>query len=683
MFEDVSLEPVSILVVDDRPENVLALRGVLSQQHGYRLVSAPSGHEALRCVLREDFAVVLLDVVMPEMDGFETARLIRQRDRSRALPIIFLTANGTDVAAIYKAYSVGAVDYLTKPLDPDVVCAKVAVFVELFRKTRQIERQQEALRHAERLRGEQALRASEAIFFATFEAAASGIAHLGADGRCLRVNPRFSEIAGRSERELLELRLQDLMAPEERAGAESLLSGLVAGERAAQRITARWLRRDGGCVWVKINASPLPEANGSARRLVCVIDDVTEQRRAVEQQRFLAQASELLLGSLDFTETLASVARLAAPTLADWCAVYVAEDDELKLLEVAHAEEARAAQARELLSAPPGKRGLLHEVLRTRSPRLISEVTQEMLAANARGEQLELLRKSGLRSAMVLPLVSRGAGLGVLLFGSAESNRRFDDSDLRAAADLAERAALAIDNARLYSGAQAAITLRDDFLSIASHELRTPLTALQLQLAGMLRWPREKLEAAGADKMQAHLKRVDRQVRRLSSLVESLLDVARISRGIIELHREPFDLGEMARELVGRFAEESAAAGCELILQIDGEVRGSWDRLRLEQVVTNLFSNALKYGRGHPVTLGVSQQGGRARLSVQDGGIGIPLERQGQIFDRFERAVSSREYGGLGLGLYIARQILDAHGGSVRVESEPGKGARFTVELPL
>src|SRR5688572_20197189 len=174
MEQSETLETVDILLVDDTPENILALEGILSQPD-YNLVRAQSGSEALKLVLKHDFAVILLDVLMPGMDGFETAKLVRARDKSKHIPILFLTAHGAELSLIYQGYSVGAVDYLIKPIDPDVVKAKVAVFVDLFRKTCQIERQQEQLRTAERIRAELALRESVEEYDVTFEQAAVGI----------------------------------------------------------------------------------------------------------------------------------------------------------------------------------------------------------------------------------------------------------------------------------------------------------------------------------------------------------------------------------------------------------------------------------------------------------------------------------------------------------------------------
>jgi signal transduction histidine kinase len=223
-----------------------------------------------------------------------------------------------------------------------------------------------------------------------------------------------------------------------------------------------------------------------------------------------------------------------------------------------------------------------------------------------------------------------------------------------------------------------ALKLRDDFLSIAGHELKTPLTALHLQVYSLLCMAQERGDA----QQKETLGRARRQTARLTALADELLDVARLSAGRLTLQLEECDLSALVHEVLDRSTETVAQARCQLQVDLEPRVMGRWDRFRLEQVMGNLLSNALRYGAGSPVEVGVSTSRNRARLSVRDYGIGIPPEDQARIFDRFERAVSSRNYGGLGLGLWISRQVVEAHGGVIRVESEPGNGATFIVELP-
>jgi PAS domain S-box-containing protein len=218
-----------------------------------------------------------------------------------------------------------------------------------------------------------------------------------------------------------------------------------------------------------------------------------------------------------------------------------------------------------------------------------------------------------------------------------------------------------------------AVKVRDEFLSIASHELKTPLTAFMLLLASLKRAVGDNPEAL------VRAERAIASTRRLGSLVDRLLDVSRISAGRLQLEPEPLDFAEVVREVATRFQDGAAA---QIKLELQGPLWGIWDRLGLEQVATNLISNAVKYGEGRPIAVKVMGTGHMVRLSVQDHGIGIERRKQARLFERFERAVSSRNFGGFGLGLWIARQMVEAHGGSISLESDAGLGATFTVELP-
>ena len=283
---------------------------------------------------------------------------------------------------------------------------------------------------------------------------------------------------------------------------------------------------------------------------------------------------------------------------------------------------------------------------------------------------------------MCVPLPVRNRILGAITLASSESGRRFGPEDLAFAQDLAARASVAIENARLYREAREAVRARDEFLSIASHELKTPLTTLQLQIQGLARRLKSSPEDPVFQGLASRVATSERQVERLTALINNLLDISRITAGRLDLDLEPLDLSAVAREAAARFRDDLARAGCTLEIRADGACHGEWDRLRLEQVVMNLLSNAAKYGAGRPIEIEVDGSETTARFSIRDHGIGIPAEHQARIFERFERAVSDRHYGGLGLGLWIVRQIVDAFGGTIAVESKAGEGSTFTVLLP-
>ena len=229
--------------------------------------------------------------------------------------------------------------------------------------------------------------------------------------------------------------------------------------------------------------------------------------------------------------------------------------------------------------------------------------------------------------------------------------------------------------------AEGALGARDEFLSVASHELRTPLTSLRLEVANLLRLARRN--ELGADpRLLARVEKIDAQTARLHRLVDELLDASRIAAGRLELELEEVNLAEVAEEVGLRFRDEAARLGSRLVVRAPIAAIGYWDRGRVDQVISNLVANAIKYGEGKPIEIAVETTADRAVLAVRDNGVGIALGDHERIFGRFERAVSSRNYGGIGVGLWTVKQIVDALAGTVTVDSQPGMGATFTVALP-
>jgi signal transduction histidine kinase len=400
------------------------------------------------------------------------------------------------------------------------------------------------------------------------------------------------------------------------------------------------------------------------------------ERRAGERAAFLARAGEVLSTSLDAPTILEQLARLAVPDTADWCVIELAGAE----LVVAHADPAKVRWARELRErfppdpdAPTGA----FAVMRSGEPELYAEITEELLARSARSpEHLEVMRKVGLRSALVVPMKTGGRTIGALSLVWSDTPRRYGRDDVDFTLDLAHRAALAVENARLYGELRRAVQSRDDFLAVAGHELKTPLAALLLHLDGMLRQARRD---GAAGRLLERLEKAAASGARLDKLINQVLDVSRITAGRLELEPEELELDRV----VGDIAERLGEASARTIAVRAQRVMGVWDRGRMEQVVTNLLANAIKYGQGRPIDVELAAERGDAVLRVRDRGIGIDPAQQQRVFERFERAVDKREFGGLGLGLWIARQIVEASGGSIAVESAPGQGSTFTVRLPL
>jgi PAS domain S-box-containing protein len=460
----------------------------------------------------------------------------------------------------------------------------------------------------------------------------------------------------------------------------------LAGEDNASTVLHVRERTTGREWWSLIRSRAIHDEHGTPYLVVNIWRDVTVQRQRELEAQFLADATAVLSSGLDAHAAFDQLAKLCVPRLADWCIVRVVEDGELVPVAFAHVDPARMALARKIQERFPldASHPLpAHEVARSGQSALIEQITDQMLSERTRDvEHLALARELGLRSAIIVPLRARGRTLGALTLIAAESQRRYGQTDLVLAEELGRRAGIALDNARLYSEATDAIRARDEFLSIAGHELKTPLAAMSLQVGGLLRLY-QRGELPSAARAIDRLQKTASQTGRLDRLIDQLLDVSRITSGRLKLELEDVDLAELAEDVVARFADAAASGGTPLELQARERPIGRWDRLRIDQVLTNLLSNAVKYGPGQPVTVEVDVEGGRARFSVRDRGIGIAPEHQARIFGRFERAVSGRHYGGFGLGLWITRQVVEVHGGSIQLRSAPGEGSTFTVELPL
>ena len=303
---------------------------------------------------------------------------------------------------------------------------------------------------------------------------------------------------------------------------------------------------------------------------------------------------------------------------------------------------------------------------------------------NRTAVDLEELKGLNLRSAIVVPLTSREKAYGTITLMSAAERKGYDQNDLFLSQELARRASSAIDNTFLYQSVQQAVKSRDEFLSIASHELKTPLTSLilQLQLTKRNINPAEGT-APTPSKLATIFDASERQALRIAGLVEDLMDVSRIQSGRFKLEPEPANLSETTKEIIARFELQLAKAKCVVSTDIESNVVGEIDVGRFKQILDNLISNAVKYAPGSSLAVCLRTQGRLAILTVQDAGPGIEPEMRSKIFERFERANVTKAVTGLGLGLYIVKEIVTAHNGQVVLESFLGKGSKFTVMLPL
>jgi predicted ATPase/signal transduction histidine kinase len=426
----------------------------------------------------------------------------------------------------------------------------------------------------------------------------------------------------------------------------------------------------------------------SLENALLLADEQAARTAAEEAERraeFIAEAGALLADSLEYQETFRRLGQLCVRSLADWCIIDLVESGQLRRIAVAHADPAKEPLLKRLQQQYPARWDSAHpasRVLRADEPIFMAELSEADLRHYAEDdEHAQIVSELGTRSGVAVPLRARGQTIGVLTLGAGASRRRFGRSDVLLAEELARRAATAIDNARLYRSAQEAISLRDEFLSIASHELYTPMTSLRLSLQVLSNL--HIVKTAVGDELPKLVARADRQGVRLTGLIRNLLDVSQIEMGRLRLHPTEMDLVALVRDVVERLEPDLERARCPVTIGGTTSLVGFWDQSSLDQVVSNLMFNAIKFGPDKPIDIHLSEREGKARLAVRDHGVGIAPEQQARLFERFERGVSARHYGGLGLGLYICRRIVEAYGGTVSVESTVEAGATFTVEIPV
>ncbi len=429
-------------------------------------------------------------------------------------------------------------------------------------------------------------------------------------------------------------------------------------------------------------AGRIAQALDNARLFQAAQVELAERKQIEQNLRFLAEASKILASSLDYQTTLTNVTQLAVPHIADWCTVDMKKEHGIQQLALAHVDPQKVAWARELnRKNPPDPQDSygLPNVLRTGISEFYPDIPDDLLVASARNdEELDLLRKLGLTSSMTVPLLVQGKAIGAITFIIAESGRHYSHTDLSMAEELASRAALAIENARLYSEAQDAIRLRDEFIATASHELRTPLTSLKMYTQVLLK----QFVKQGDESLIRSLTKMNMQIGKLAALIEDLLNVSKLEHGKLAFHEEAFDLSETVKETV-----EQLQHGIRHTIHIEGEITEPvWgDKERIGQVLTNLLTNAVKYSpKADAVVVRIADEPGMAVVNVQDFGIGIALEHQQHIFDRFYRVNDPEEktYPGLGIGLHIAHEIIARHNGTMSVVSAKGQGSTFCFTLP-
>ncbi|HYO56787.1 ATP-binding protein [Archangium sp.] len=538
---------------------------------------------------------------------------------------------------------------------------------------------------AEQKRVEHALRVSEARFAGIISIAADAIIAIDMKGRITLFNSGAEQIFGYGAQEVLGKPLGLLVPERFRAAHLEHLQVFGGAPQSSRRMGERQpifgLRKNGEEFPAEAAISKL-EVEGRTE-LTAILRDVSLQKQVEAEHRFLARAGEELSSSLDSERTLASVAQLAVQSLADWCVVYLSEDEHVRRLEVAHrlpGQQDLAVALRDF-RIDLGQPFLAREVLARREPVLTPLVTPEALESMAQNsEYLLLLRRLEPRSLMGVPLMSGGRLLGALVFISTRPGRSYGPADLELAKGLTRLASLAVENARLYQSAQRATKARDEVLGIVAHDLRSPLNTIALWLQVLER----QIQKHGADlqaRSQEALGAMSSASRRMSRLIQDLLDVTRLEAGQLSLNTSPQTPASLLREAVDSAGPQ--ATRLQLHLETPEMLPPVLaDRDRLLQVFSNLLGNALKFTpAGGEVWVGARVEGELVRFHVRDTGPGIPPESLAHIFDRFWQA-NRTDRRGAGLGLSIAKGIVEAHGGKLQAESEPGRGSTFSFTVP-
>lgn len=675
------VQPAKILLVDDQPKNLLALSAML-EPLGQEVVQASSGKEALRHLLREDFALVLLDVQMPVLDGYEVAELIRSREKSRAVPIIFLTAIHRDQQLVQRAYTVGAVDYILKPIDPEILRSKVSVFIELHQKSQIIARQAEELRRATERELADYKRFSEHRYTMLAESMPQIVWTLDEEGELRYGNRRWFECAGLTETEPLSW--ESIVHPSEypefqRDFARSLIEG--RGWEAEFRfgnVAERRFR------WHLVRMLPERDATGLITAWVGTSTDIDAKKRAEQALQMLAGLSRRLGELTDRSHGLDEVLEATLPVLGDAALLDLRIDQKLS-------KRTKASLLPDFnLDDPRFDLGPSTVCFDGRPE--IYENVEEILSQSGpsnTGEHVWFLHELGVSSYICLPLFIRERVFGSLTFLNRDPERHYFPSDIELAKDVAGRMATALDNVGLYELAQSeraklqeANRAKDMFLATVSHELRTPLNAIvgwgQMLRSGGLTQETE----------QRAVDTIERNGRALAQLVADLLDVSRVVSGNLHVDEGRLDLKSIVEAALDAARPVAVDNGIELTARLpEHGLSMLGDPTRLQQVVGNILGNALKFTpRGGHVQLSLIVAEGEARLEVVDDGPGIPPEFLPVMFDRFKQAANNpqRAQRGLGLGLAIVKHLVELHGGTVSAHSEGlGKGAQMVVTLPL
>ena len=420
---------------------------------------------------------------------------------------------------------------------------------------------------------------------------------------------------------------------------------------------------------------------------VVIAKDITQEKRNESNQNFLTQVKSLLISTIDYDQILDRIAYATIPHLSDGCIVDILEGSEIKRIVTSHKDPVIQDHMYNIKELFPPRRDSNQPtslVIQTGEAKMITNVNSNHIKEGTFSNvHEELISRMDLNSLICVPLHIRGKIIGAITILNTGTRANLNSDDLIIAKELAHYASVAIDNAALYKDAKSAIQLRDDFISIASHELKTPITSLQLQVQ-VLNSLVSGLENNSEETqvMRKFLGSTNVQLKRLTRLVDDMLDISRIDTGKLKLNIKRVNLTGVVLDVLDRFNDQLESHKIQVEFKCDKDVYYECDPERMDQVITNFMSNAIRYGRKNPIRLLLEEDSTHAIFKIKDHGRGVEKFDQERIFKRFEQAHTSEDVNGLGLGLYINHKIIEEHAGEISIESEIGKGSTFTVTLP-
>jgi PAS domain S-box-containing protein len=526
------------------------------------------------------------------------------------------------------------------------------------------------------------LRESEERFRLAIDEAPIGMAMVAPDGRFIRVNHALCDIVGYGAEELTGLTFQDITHADDLNADLDLAGQLYRGDIPRYQLEQRYIRKDGTIVWVMVSRSILRDRSGEPVCYIAQMEDITARRRLEDEHRFLAEIGPALATTLDYEETLSRIAEIAVHGLADVSIVdLVSDSGDVHRVRVV-SRDPSYDWVRDVFGLGPRDQhqaDLIRSALESRQPVLMAHPAPEDLGGVAQSHDHGRARHAiDLQSVAVIPLVAGGTVLGAMSFLSVARSRPFGTDDVRVANQLAERSALAIENARLYSAAQRAIQVRDEVLGIVAHDLRNPLAAVLLEAQVLHR----TLPATGAESRES-AEAITRAAQRMNHLIQDLMDVTRLEAGRLSIQPHAVSATQLAGDACELHRALASSCGLELRLNLPEQLPDVWaDRERLLQVFDNLIANAVKFAAsGGSITVGAASRDHDVLFWVADQGPGISFENQAHLFDRFWQAQAAGR-SSAGLGLPIVKGIVDAHGGRVWVESAPDRGSTFFFTIP-